>query len=175
MGRGRALRRHWPIGVAVMAAAAVFVGVWFQPQKLWIDDRVSEPPPEAVSARADTTAAGTGTLSSEVASGRFVSREHHTAGVVRVIARADGRRTVRLEGLDTSNGPDLYVYLSANRADGPEGGFDDDYVSLGRLKGNQGDQNYEVPAGADVRRLGTVVIWCDRFNAVFGAADLTPT
>ena len=175
MGRGRRLRRYWPIGVTALAAAAVVVGVWFQPQKLWIDDRVSEPAPVAASDRPDTTTADTETsASTDVASGQFVSREHHTAGVVRVIAHGDGRRTIRLEGLDTSNGPDLYVYLSANRAHGPEGEFDDDYVSLGRLKGNQGDQNYDVPPGVDVTRLGTVVIWCDRFNAVFGAADLVP-
>jgi hypothetical protein len=92
---------------------------------------------------------------------------------VRVLAVGGGRRVVRLEDLDTSNGPDLYLYLSANRADGPEGAFDDDYVSLGRLKGNQGDQNYDVPAGVDLSKLGTVVIWCDRFDSAFGAADLT--
>jgi hypothetical protein len=169
-------RRPWLIAAAcVVVGLAVFVAVWFQPQKLWIDDRVSEPAPAAVrGAPAERAASGVQAPAlAEVAMGTFVSREHHTSGVVRVLAHGDGRRVVRLEALDTSNGPDLYVYLSANRADGAEGGFDDDYVSLGRLKGNQGDQNYEVPAGADLDRLSTVVIWCDRFNAVFGAADLT--
>ena len=176
MRLGPLVRRRWPFGVAAVVALAAVVGVWFQPQKLWIDDRVSEPLPVAAEASPGTTApGGTGAVaSSDVAGGRFVSREHHTEGAVRVIAHGDGRHTVRLEGLDTSNGPDLRVYLSANRADGPEGGFDDDYVSLGRLKGNQGDQNYDVPDGVDLSRLSTVVIWCDRFNAVFGAADLTP-
>jgi hypothetical protein len=160
--------------VTVVIALVSVVVVWFQPQKLWLDDRVSEPVPTAATPGPDGTAPdGRGTGSSAgVATGRFESREHHTTGVVRVLEQQGGRRTVRLEGLDTSNGPDLYVYLSANRADGPEGGFDDDYVSLGRLKGNQGDQNYEVPEGVDLTRLSTVVIWCDRFNAVFGAADL---
>ena len=77
---------------------------------------------------------------------------------------------MRLEGLDTDNGPDLYLYLTANRADGDEGGFDDDYVNLGRLKGNQGDQNYELPTDTDLTRFATIVIWCDRFNSAFGSA-----
>ena len=81
---------------------------------------------------------------------------------------------MRLEGLDTSNGPDLYVYLTANPADGEEAAFDDDYLDLGRLKGNQGDQNYDVPADLDLTHHSTVVIWCDRFDSAFGAADLGP-
>ena len=82
------------------------------------------------------------------------------------------RRFVRLENLDTSNGPDLFVYLSANPFDGEEGAFDDDYVNLGRLQGNIGSQNYEIPANVDPFRYASVVIWCDRFNSAFGAAPL---
>jgi hypothetical protein len=73
---------------------------------------------------------------------------------------------------DTDNGPDLYLYLSPNGADGDEAAFDDGHLSLGRLKGNLGDQNYEVPAEADLARYHSVVIWCDRFNSAFGAASL---
>jgi hypothetical protein len=109
----------------------------------------------------------------ELSRGEFVSRDHGTSGVVRVLELADGRRIVRLEGLDTDNGPDLYVYLTSNPATGDEGAFDDDYVDLGRLKGNLGDQNYDLPAGTDLGRFATVVIWCDRFDSAFGAADLT--
>ena len=58
---------------------------------------------------------------------------------------AAGSRFVRLENLDTSNGPDLFVYLSTNPPDGPEGRFDDDYVNLGRLQGNVGSSNYLIP------------------------------
>ena len=60
---------------------------------------------------------------------------------------------MRLEDLATSNGPDLFVYLSANAFDGEEGVFDDDYVNLGRLQGNIGSQNYEIPAHVDPSRL----------------------
>ena len=107
-----------------------------------------------------------------MARGEFVSLDHGTSGVARVLELADGRRIVRLEGLDTDNGPDLYLYLGTNPADGDEGAFDDDYVNLGRLKGNQGDQNYDLPDGTDLARYATVVIWCDRFDSAFGAADI---
>jgi hypothetical protein len=85
----------------------------------------------------------------------------------------DGRRVLRLEDLHTSNGPALFVYLSANPAHGPNGAFDDTYIDLGRLKGNIGSQNYEIPPDVDPGQYPSVVIWCDRFDAAFGAADLT--
>jgi hypothetical protein len=109
----------------------------------------------------------------ELLRGDLISRDNDSSGAVRVLELADGSRVLRIEDLDTDNGPDLYVYLSATPADGSEGAFDDDYASLGRLKGNLGDQNYEVPAEVDLERYQSVVIWCDRFNSAFGAADLT--
>jgi hypothetical protein len=172
----RVHRRRWAAVVAVaVVGLVVFVLVWFQPQKLWIDDRVSEPAPSAAVPADAAQGVEPAAAPVDVARGEFVSREHHTEGVVRVLRLANGRHVARLERLDTSNGPDLYVYLSTNRAEGPERAFDDDFVSLGRLKGNIGDQNYDVPAGTDLDRFATLVIWCDRFDAVFGAADLTLT
>lgn len=105
--------------------------------------------------------------------GQFVGIDHGTTGAVALLQDATGVQFVRLENLDTSNGPDLFVYLSANPSDGPEGAFDDDYVNLGRLQGNVGSQNYVIPAGTDLARYVSVVIWCDRFNSAFGAAPLT--
>lgn len=184
---GRSSRRRrsaWVAGTGV-AAVAAFVAVWFQPQKLFIDDTVNEPLPSAAAApgpeamapsmadatpMSDATTGGNGSV--EVAGGRFVSLDHGTSGVVRVLD-VGARRVVRLEDLETSNGPDLFVYLSTNPAGGTEAAFDDDYVSLGRLKGNQGDQNHELPADVDLARFRSVVIWCDRFNSAFGAADLS--
>ena len=55
-----------------------------------------------------------------------------------------------------------------------DGAFDDDYVDLGPLKGNIGDQNYVVPEGVDATSYTSVVVWCDRFNVSFGAAELKP-
>lgn len=179
--RRRRRRWLWP-AAAVLAVIAAVVLFWFQPQKLFIDDRVSETIPSAAAPApsvptSDAEASSPSVVEPvepvELSRGEFVSLDHGTKGVARVLELGDGRRIVRLEGLDTENGPDLYLYLTANPAAGDEGAFDDDHLNLGRLKGNQGDQNYDLPAGTDLAGFPTVVIWCDRFNSAFGAADLT--
>ena len=104
--------------------------------------------------------------------GTFIDRSHPTSGMAVVLGDGDGQRVLRLEGFRTDNGPDLFVYLSAASADSPAGDFDADFVDLGVLKGNVGDQNYEIPPEVDLDRYSTAVIWCRRFAVVFGAADL---
>ena len=168
----------WSAAALVVVALGAFVLVWFQPQKLLYDDEVSEAlpsasaPPAAASSAAPASSAPAGPV--DLAGGTFVSREHETVGTARVVQLPDGQVVVRLEGFETSNGPDLYVYLSQNPAEGTEAAFDDAFVDLGRLKGNVGDQNYAVPAGVDATTYTSVVVWCDRFDAAFGAADLVP-
>ncbi|SEO37962.1 DM13 domain-containing protein [Trujillonella endophytica] len=172
----------WLAAALVVIALAAFVLVWFQPQKLFYDDEVSEALPSVAAPPADEQAGGgAGEQTPEpppapvdLATGSFVSREHETTGTARIVQLADGQVIVRLEGFETSNGPALYVYLSQNPAEGTEAAFDDDFVDLGALKGNVGDQNYVVPEGVDATGYTSVVIWCDRFDAAFGAADLAP-
>ncbi len=107
----------------------------------------------------------------------MISHEHTTTGTAKLIRLPDGSRTLRLENLDTSNGPDLRVWLTdAPVKEGVAGWrvFDDGkYVSLGKLKGNKGDQNYEIPADVNLADYSSVTIWCDRFDVSFGAAALT--
>jgi hypothetical protein len=174
-------RRPW-LGASVIAAAvSVFVLVWFQPQKLFIDEQVNEALPMPVGAAGSTEPDAPGNANvprasaepREVVRGTFISRDHGTSGTARIVQLPDGRSFLRIEGLKTDDGPDLFVYLTANPADGEEGAFDDQVVNLGRLKGNEGDQNYELPAQVGPTDYGTVVIWCDRFNSAFGAADLS--
>jgi hypothetical protein len=165
------LRRH-PRRAAVATAAALaaiaagaFVLVWFQPQKLVIDETVREAAPTVARTTPRTPAATT-----------FRGIDHHTTGKVLVLGPAGtgstGVQVLRFEDLDTSNGPDLRVYLSTTPPDGDRRAFDDDYVELGRLKGNVGDQNYDIPPGTDLERFESVVIWCKRFGVPFGAAPL---
>lgn len=110
------------------------------------------------------------------AEGSFISHEHPTAGIARIITLEDGSRVLRLVGLDTDNGPDLKVWLAAAPViEGRDGWFvfdDDEYLSLGPLKGNKGNQNYPIPADADISDLTSVTIWCERFSVSFGAAEL---
>ncbi|GHG52785.1 DM13 domain-containing protein [Streptomyces griseocarneus] len=171
MGRvRRLLTRPIVMGAVAVLVVAVGLGVyWFQPWKLWVDETVKESVPVA------TDAPGGGAART-LASGDLISHEHTTSGTVRVLQLPDGTRTVRLENLDTSNGPELKVLLSdAPVKEGRAGWhvFDDGaHVSLGALKGNKGDQNYAVPAGLDLGRYRSVSIWCDRFDVSFGAATL---
>src|SRR5438874_2258846 len=75
---------------------------------------------------------------------------------------------VTLTGFSTSPGPDLRVRVA------PGGGTDgsaDGVADLGALKGNRGDQQYDLPAGFVVRGA-TVLIWCRAFSALFGSAAL---
>ncbi|CAB4728567.1 MAG: hypothetical protein F2667_12755 [Actinobacteria bacterium] len=107
----------------------------------------------------------------ELDRGEFVTAEHPTTGIARVLQLADGRRFVRLEGFDTSDGPDLHVWLSDQPSGGEWGSYDDARsVPLGELKATSGDQNYEIPASAEIGDLISVVIWCDRFDVAFGTA-----
>ncbi|CAM5607192.1 hypothetical protein SAVIM338S_05542 [Streptomyces avidinii] len=185
-GRGRLF-----VGVALAAALALGAGLyWFQPWKLWQDSTVREALPAAaqpspagpaaapapsVPSASSGPAGPTGPTT--VARGTLISHEHATTGTVKVIRLPDGSHTLRLEDLDTSNGPDLRVWLTdAPVKEGAAGWtvFDDGrYVSLGKLKGNKGDQNYEIPAGVNTADYGSVTIWCDRFDVSFGAAALT--
>ena len=163
-------RRRWVVAVATIALAGIaFVLVWFQPQKLLINTRVVEALPSGV---VGASLQASSPASPELVHGSLISLEHPSSGEVRVLRESSGARVLRLEGLTTSNGPDLFVYLSANPAHGPESAFDDTYVSLGHLKGNQGDQNYALPANVDLSKYSSVVIWCHRFSAAFAAADL---
>jgi hypothetical protein len=168
--------------VAALAALALgaFVLLWFQPQKLFIDDRVDEGLPAAMpvappadGAPADGAPAATRPMLRTLSLASFHSHEHATRGRARVIRLADGRRYVRFERFSTSNGPLLRVYLSAARADGPGGAFDDRFVDLGALKGNVGSQNYRIPRGTRLGEYRSVVVWCKRFAVPFGAATVS--
>lgn len=156
---------------AVLLLAAISVGifglVFFEPQKLFIDQRVNEAIPTAPALVGDQTAPA----SEQIASSMFRDLEHDTNGSAILTESPDGSRILSLVDFETSNGPDLRVYLSAGSSDkgfGKE--YGEDFVELGRLKGNIGDQNYDVPAEIDLAKYHNAVIWCKRFSVGFGVA-----
>ena len=166
IGRHRLL---FAAGAALSLGLGIFVLVWFQPQKLFIEKTVNEAAPIQTPSAAASAA---GARSAVLATGPFRSLEHKTTGTVRLLRLDDGSHVLRVEDLDTSNGPVLRVYLSEL---GPDLGWRDygkRYLDLGGLKGNRGDQNYRVPAGTDVSKFKSVVIWCSRFSVGFGVAPL---
>ncbi|HEX9775813.1 MAG TPA: DM13 domain-containing protein [Actinomycetota bacterium] len=156
---------------------AVFVLVWFQPQKLFLDTVVDEADPVAAEESADPSASGEPRnpkpQSRVLAEGEFIPYDHAVRGSAKVIELADGRRVLRFEDFETSNGPDVVVYLSsAPAAVDDDDRFTDDFLDLGAIKGNVGNQNYDLPASADLDRYRSVVIWCRRFTVAFAAAPL---
>jgi hypothetical protein len=173
--RPRPNRLRFAVGLATLALVA-FVGVvlvWFQPQKLFIDDRVDESIPVADAAQpaGPSASAGEPPAVRTLSTARFRSHEHATQGRARVI-EVGGRRYVRFEAFRTSNGPLLKVYLSAAPPAGPSGAFDDRFVDLGALKGNIGAQNYTIPRRVDLAAYRSVVVWCKRFSVPFAAAQI---
>ncbi|MDT9691859.1 DM13 domain-containing protein [Streptomyces sp. P9(2023)] len=153
------------IGTAVVVVA-VAVGLYlFQPWRLLTTDRVDEAAPVATGAP--------GAPEAELL-GDFISHEHETSGSVEIQRLADGKANLRVTNLRTSDGPALHVWLSDQPVKADGGGNLDDgkHIDLGDLKGNEGNQNYAIPAGTDLEKFSTVTIWCERFSVSFGAAEL---
>jgi Electron transfer DM13 len=105
-----------------------------------------------------------------LASGRFEGVAHSATGTARAIRLAGGGSVLTLTSFEVDNGPDLRVYLVAGPArDETEV---DDFEDLGALKGNKGNQQYDVPRRLDLDRYSTVVIWCRAFSVNFARAPL---
>ncbi|HMI50084.1 MAG TPA: DM13 domain-containing protein [Candidatus Saccharimonadales bacterium] len=107
--------------------------------------------------------------------GKFHGRVHKTEGRATIYQAPDGLVILRLTGFKTSNGPDVHVILVAAMDSADDANFlpgKTERVELGKLKGNEGDQNYEIPTGTDLSKFRTVSIYCERFNANFGTAPL---
>lgn len=104
-----------------------------------------------------------------LATGSFEPVAHSASGTARVIRTPEGR-VLTLTGFEVSNGPDLRVYVVA----GPARSEDevDEFDDLGALKGNKGNQQYDLPKGIDLDRPHTVVIWCRAFSVNFARASL---
>jgi hypothetical protein len=161
----------------VVVGLGVFVVVWFQPQKLFIEERVEEDLPSVTKTGEATEETASSPLPQKepevLLKGAFSSLEHETTGTAKVVELDDGRKYLRFEDLETSNGPDLRVYLSEIPASDDWYAYGERFVDLGALKGNLGNQNYEIPDGVDLGRFESAVIWCRRFTVGFGVAGLS--
>ncbi len=96
---------------------------------------------------------------------------HGASGTATIYELPDGQRIVRLEDFSSTNGPELHVILTTGTAMET---FADvgEYIDLGLLKGNVGNQNYEIPAELDLTSIKSIVIYCRPFHVVFSVADL---
>jgi hypothetical protein len=177
----RRILRHRVVWVLVLVVGAAGL-YWFQPWRLvtstTVRDTLSAPAPASSAPSAPAAVASPAAAPGPVVlrQGTFVTHEHDTAGTARLIRDRDGSHRVELVGLDTSDGPDLRVWLTDQAVQKGRAGwhvFDDgEYVELGRLKGNRGDQVYRVDADVDPAQFRSISIWCKRFSVSFGAAPL---
>ena len=98
---------------------------------------------------------------------------HRGSGFATIYRGPDGSHLLRLDSFSVTNGPQLHVMLSPHPD--PTRGNEvrtSGYADLGMLKGNKGDQNYEIPDAVDVNAQQSVVIYCKPFSVVFSVATL---
>ncbi len=152
----------------VLGAIVIVIGApiaWWLLSPLFIDRTVQETFPKA----------GTSASTSKVKSGNFRNGDsfHKGSGQAVIHRLADGSRLLRLENFKSTNGPDLRVYLASHPAPKESADVKDKgFVDLGGLKGNIGNQNYPIPASADLSKSGSIVIWCRSFSVIFSVASL---
>jgi hypothetical protein len=145
--------------LAVGGILAILVG-WFlfRPELLLVNSRVSE----GLSLNG----------ARRLVSGSFKGLAHETAGTA-TIYEIGGKLVLRFTGFTTSNGPDVHVYLvAAADASNDDVVHHAGFINLGKMKGNQGDQNYNLPNGTDLGTYRSISLWCQRFNVNFGACQL---
>ena len=154
-------KRRLAIGLAILLG--VLAWYWFRPELLFVNASVDEKPIEAAQ-HGEATVLG---------QGRFHGVAHESTGTATLQQLPDGRRVLRFTNFATSNGPALHVYLiAADDASDSATVSRVDTLDLGQLKGNSGDQNYELPADVDLTKYRAVTVWCQRFSVNFATAPL---
>ncbi|HEV8386617.1 MAG TPA: DM13 domain-containing protein [Nitrososphaera sp.] len=157
--------------VAIIVAAIAIPAAVYAAGPLFINATIDEAPPIAsgdttMDKESDSMAENPSETATKVA-GMFVGVGdgiHDAKGTATVIP-VDSGNVLRLEEFKSTNGPDLYVYLSTDKGA-------TEFVNLGRLKANIGNQNYDIPAGTDLTKYDTVLVWCQQFSVLFGSAEL---
>jgi hypothetical protein len=178
--------RRWLVAGLMLGGLATFVLIYFAPQDLFLNTSANEPlptvhptssatKPSGASTPAHTTRPARASSSAPalrvLARGKFHNGEHHTSGEAVVLRLPDSAAYVRLHHFATSNGPDVRIWLSTADAHASDDAVQHaSHLDLGGLKANHGNQNYRVPASASLARYHSVVVWCRRFDVVFGAA-----
>jgi hypothetical protein len=106
--------------------------------------------------------------STKIRTGSFIGAGdgfHNAEGLSKIILLGDGSTILRLENFKSTNGPNVHVYLSTDKTAS-------NFIDLGRLKANNGNQNYNIPNGTDLAKYSMVLIWCKDFSVLFGSAEL---
>jgi hypothetical protein len=109
-----------------------------------------------------------------IAGGTFTEIDvlHTAKGTVTIYQLPDDSRLLRLEDFDVTNGPDLHLYLVRNPKPREQKDVGNDYIDLGALKGNVGNQNYQVPTEADLTAYRGIIVYSVQFGVIFSSAEL---
>jgi hypothetical protein len=159
-----------PTAEAAMAEAPTMADAMAQPTA----EAMAEAPTMA-DAMAQPTSASVASGPIALSGGTFIAGSFPgdtASGKATIYRLDDGSQVLRLEDFATTNGPDLFVVLSGSANPDAEGVKTGGFLQLARLKGNQGNQNYELPADIDLSQYKSAVVWCRAFNIVFGYATL---
>jgi Electron transfer DM13 len=161
-------RPRWQLATVAASALVLLGAAWYLISPLFINVAVNE------SAPSSSTTATSSTTSSDTTSksGKFYNVAHDGEGTATLTKQSDGSYLLRFEDFKVLNGPDLYVYTSSIAKPGESDVKESNSLSLGRLKGNVGAQNYVIPAGTPPEQLRSVVIWCKAFGVNFASASL---
>jgi len=162
-GRSRGILRPVLAGLVVGAVGAGVAFYLFAIADDVVDEDVVIAQPPAAAGTGGTP--GSGNVA--IAAGNFAGADGHSGtGKATVIEQPGGERTLTFTDFDVSRGVAVEVWLTP----GPDEA--DDRIELGALKGNVGDQQYEVPEGADLSRYRTVVLYCTPFTVRIAVAEL---
>jgi hypothetical protein len=157
--------------ILIIVGAIVLIGGWyaFRPERLFINETVNESFPTT------TTEANKTTAPVVLSQGNFRGVSHEGKGVA-AIYEVGGKRVLRFTEFEVSNGPDVQIYLvAANDANDDATVTNAGFIALGPIKGNKGDQNYDLPADVDINKYRAVTVWCKRFGKNFATAPLAVT
>lgn len=144
------MKKSLIIKIIIISLIVILPLAWYLLSPIFIDKTVNE----------------TITAENIIYQGEFQGADSfHKVNGKAIILSDENSSYLRLENFQSTNGPDLKVYLSENLSD-------DSYISLGELKGNIGSQNYVLSSDIDLKKYKNVLIWCERFSVLFGSAEL---
>jgi hypothetical protein len=142
--------------VAIGVPALVIAWLAFRPEKLWINQKVSEPAPFDTSGEPQP-----------VLTGRFEDATRETSGRATIYKKAGGEEFLRLKDFMTPDAGEVHLGLAQSVDSNPG-------IDFGPLKSDQRDQDFDLPPSTDLTRYPAVVIYSEQRRAVIGWAKLNP-